>query len=247
VPIPVLEVDLGPGVLAGFTSRAGGVSRDAWSGLDLGLHVGDDPEHVRRNRDLLAGWAGTRVRFVNQVHGPDVLVLTEAAAAPVAHERAPDCDAAVAALPGPAVGVLVADCVPVLLADADARVVGAAHAGRRGLLAGVLQRTVQAMVRHGALPGRIRAAVGPAAGACCYEVPEQLRAEATAVLPEVWARTRSGTPSLDLASGCRAALASVGVQAVQVLQICTIDDEGYYSYRRAAVTGRCAGVVRALP
>jgi YfiH family protein len=230
VPLAVLDVDLGPGVRAGFTSRLGGVSTGPWSGLDLALHVGDDPGRVRRNRDLLTGWMGAPVHFVSQVHGSE-----------------PECDATVSPVAGTAVGVLVADCVPVLLADPEAGVVAAAHAGRRGLLAGVLQRTVAAMTARGALPARIRAALGPAAGACCYEVPEQLRAEAAGQLPALWSSTRRGTPSLDLAAGCRAVLEAAGVSEVRAVGICTIEDERYYSYRRAAVTGRFAGVVGMIP
>ncbi len=239
------------------------MSGGPWAGLDLALHVGDDPGSVARNRDLLARWAGAAVRFPNQVHGRDVLVISPSAPGTAAPERAapegdppgraategtmPGCDAVVTAGPGLAVGVLVADCVPVLLADPGAGVVGAAHAGRRGLLAGVLQEAVAAMCGLGARPERIHAAIGPAAGACCYEVPEAMRDEAAARWPQLWAWTRQGTPSLDLPGGCRAALADAGVRQVIAVPICTIDDEAYYSYRRAgnhgSVTGRFAGVV----
>lgn len=252
--LPVLAVDLGPGVLAGFTSRAGGGSVGPWAGLDLALHVGDDSAQVRRNRDLLTAWVGAPVQFLTQVHGADVHAVGAVhgaggpgTAAAAVGPPEPECDAVVSAARGAAVGVLVADCVPVLLADLDAEVVAAAHAGRRGLLAGVLERTVATMVGAGARPERIRAAIGPAAGACCYEVPERMRAEAVALLPELWGTTRGGTPSLDLASGCRAVLGAVGVGEVSTVGICTIDDARYYSYRRAPVTGRFAGVVRMLP
>ncbi len=244
-PLPVLEVDLGPGVRAGFTARAGGWSRGSWAGLNLALHVGDDPGHVQRNRRRVQAWAGAPVRYPDQVHGSDVLVLG-ADGTPLGTPH-PGCDAVVTSGSAVAVGVLVADCVPVLLADPRAGVVAAAHAGRRGLLAGVLQRTVEAMAERGALPARVRAAVGPAAGACCYEVPAAMRAQAAADLPAVWAQTRAGTPSLDLAAGCRAVLQAAGVGEVAALGGCTIDDHRYYSYRRTPVTGRFAGVVRMAP
>ena len=247
--LPVRPADLGSGVRAGFTSRAGGVSVGPWSGLNLGLRVGDDPEQVRRNRDLLEEWIGARVVFPSQVHGTHVLVVGGPAsgavpeAAPGAGEPA---DAVVSGAGGPAAGVLVADCVPVLLADPQAGVVAAAHAGWRGLLAGVLQACVAAMVARGAATDRVRAALGPAALPCCYQVGADLREQAAALLPATWATTRSGAPSLDLRAGCRSALEAAGVGRVELVGGCTIEDEGLYSYRRQQVTGRFAGVVRML-
>jgi YfiH family protein len=143
--------------------------------------------------------------------------------------------------------VMVADCAPVLLADPQAGLVAAAHAGRVGLLAGVLQATVERMMALGAEPGRIRAAVGPCAGPCCYEVGEELRAVAADVLSDAWARTRSGTASIDLRAGCRQALGQVGVTRVEVLDRCTVEDDRFYSYRRSSTTGRFVGVIRLLP
>jgi YfiH family protein len=248
VSLPVEQVDLGPGVRAGFTSRAGGVSVGPWRGLDLGLHVGDDENLVRRNRALLEEWAGAPVRFPRQVHGTEVLVLGPPGWAPEGRAPGgePPADAVISAAGGPAVGVLVADCVPVLLADADVGVVAAAHSGWRGLLSGVLQATVSAMVARGAAPERIRAALGPAALPCCYEVGEQLRRDAADRLPATWATTRSGAPALDLRAGCRSVLEAAGVSRVELAGGCTIEDERWYSYRRQRVTGRFAGVVRML-
>jgi len=128
-----------------------------------------------------------------------------------------------------------------------AGVVGAAHAGRRGLLDGVLQHAVRAMTAQGAVPGRIAAALGPSAGGCCYEVPQELQDEACAVLPQLRSRTTWGTPSLDLRAGCRSVLERLGLAGVALLGGCTIEDEAGFSYRQAAVTGRFAGVVRLLP
>jgi hypothetical protein len=241
----VLPADLGPGVVAGFTTRVGGVSRGPWEGLDLGLHVGDDPADVSRNRALVGDWAGAPVSFARQVHG----IRAEVVDAPAPHGSgdlfATDgCDALVTARPAVPLGVLVADCVPVLLADAHAGVVATAHAGRNGLLDGVLQATVRRMVELGARPPSVRAALGPCAGPCCYEVPHDMRAQACTVLPSLRATTRAGTPSLDLRAGCREALTSAGVGRVDEVGGCTVEDPDLYSYRRAAVTGRFAGVVR---
>jgi polyphenol oxidase len=241
--ITVLPADLGPGVRAGFTTRAGGVSTGVWAGLDLALHVGDDPDAVRRNRERLTAWAGAPVRFGRQVHGTVARVL----AAEDGDIGTSEADALVTAEPGLPVGVLVADCVPVLLADPEAGVVAAVHAGRRGLLAGVLSRALDAMTSVGAAPARVRAALGPAAGACCYEVPAELADDATAGHPELRGTTTWGTPSLDLRAGAAAELRRRGVTAVAFVGGCTIEDHGLYSYRRAQVTGRFAGVVTVLP
>jgi polyphenol oxidase len=241
--IPVLPADLGPGVRAGFTTRAGGVSTGAWEGLDLGLHVGDDADAVHRNRERLAAWAGAPVRFGRQVHDTVARVVR----AGDADLDACDADALVTAERGVPVGVLVADCVPVLLADPQAGVVGAVHAGRRGLLAGVLTRALDAMASLGADPARIRAAVGPAAGACCYEVPAELADEAASVRPELRGTTTWGTPSLDLRAAAEAELRGRGVADVTLVGGCTVEDADLYSYRRRQVTGRFAGVVTLLP
>jgi YfiH family protein len=243
--VPVREVDLGPGVRAAFTSRDGGVSVGPWAGLNLALHVGDDRVVVERNRRLLLSWSGAAVQFPRQGHGIDVLTVGPGADGLLTggDPGEPARDAIVTAAIGVAVGVLVADCVPVLLADPKAGVVGAAHAGRRGLLKGVIEAAVAVMRERGARPERIRAAVGPSAGACCYEVPEELRAEAARRLPQTWGTTRWGTPSLDLPAGCRAVLEGLGVGMITTVGNCTIDDHASYSYRREPVTGRFAGVV----
>lgn len=243
--VPVAPVDLGPGVRAAFTCRDGGVSVGTWAGLNLALHVGDDRAVVERNRRLLQSWSGSPVQFPRQVHGTDVLTVGPGARDLMTggDPGEPARDAVVTAAAGVPVGVLVADCVPVLLADPDAGVVGAAHAGRRGLLKGVIEATVAVMQERGARPDRIRAAIGPSAGPCCYEVPEQLRAESARRLPSTWGTTRWGTPSLDLPAGCRAALERIGVTLITALGVCTIDDHAYFSYRREPVTGRFAGIV----
>ncbi len=250
VLVEVVEADLGPGVRAGFTRRAGGFSRGPWSGLDLGLHVGDDADDVVANRRLVADWAGVPVWYPRQVHGREVTVLDAAPDGDLGLRSGvdgPGSDAAVAVRPGQAVAVVVADCVPVLLVDGRARVAAAAHAGRPGLLAGVLEATVETMTACGADPRRVRAVLGPAAGPCCYEVPERMRDDAALLVPETSATTRQGTPAIDLRAGCAAVLRRAGVTDVLVVGGCTIEDEGLYSYRRAEVTGRFAGVVGLLP
>jgi len=152
-------------------------------------------------------------------------------------------DALIALPGGPTVAVLVADCLPVLLADPRTGIVAAVHAGRRGLLDGVIEATVARLVSLGVRPGELRAAVGPAAGACCYEVPEAMAEQAARSLPGIRAVTRAGSPSLDLRGGCHRVLAEAGVTTVVDLDRCTLEDDSFYSYRRAPVTGRFAGFV----
>ena len=227
------------GVRAGFTTRAGGVSTGAFAAANLARHVGDEPGLVARNRERLAEWAGAPIVFAHQVHGTDVLVVDRV---PVEPDPAGH-DAIVTAVPGVAVGVLVADCLPVLLADRDAHVVATAHAGRRGLAAGVLSRTLAAMVGLGADADRVEVAIGPAAGGCCYEVPAAMRDEVEAAVPGTATTTSWGTPALDLRAGARLALAALGVRDVRLVGGCTIEDPTLYSFRRDRVTGRFAGVV----
>ncbi|GIG23154.1 laccase domain protein [Cellulomonas chitinilytica] len=236
--LPVELVDLGPGVRAGFTTRAGGFSRPPYASLDLGAAVGDDPGAVRENWSLVERWAGAPVAYGRQVHGGTVAVVGSRPADP------PEADALVSASPDLAVAVVVADCVPVLLADPVAGVVAAVHAGRRGLVAGVLQAALGAMVGQGASTERVRAAVGPAIAGASYEVPAELRAEVARVVPATWSTTSWGTPSLDLPAGVRAVLEQEGVASVSVSTRDTFTDDRLFSFRRAAVTGRFAGVVR---
>jgi polyphenol oxidase len=154
----------------------------------------------------------------------------------------PGTDAAVTALPGVALAVLTADCVPVLLADPQAGVVGVAHAGRVGAAAGVLSATLAAMEGLGARMGDCEALLGPAVCGACYEVPAEMRDEVGAALPGSATRTRRGTPGLDLRAGLRAQLAALGVAKVGVDPRCTVEDPDLYSYRRDRRTGRLAAV-----
>ena len=230
-------VDLGTGVRAGFSSRRGGSSVAPYDTLNLGLVVGDDPATVTRNRAVLDDWVGTSVVYATQVHGTGVVVLSAPA-------DVGEADTLISTSPDVAVGVLVADCVPVLLADASAGVVAAVHAGRRGLAAGVLQTAVSAMVEAGADVDRIRAATGPAISGRSYEVPAELRDEVAGVIPATFATTSWGTPALDLPAGVVAVLRGLGVRDVVVSDRDTYTDGDLYSFRRSARTGRFAGVVR---
>lgn len=236
---------LGPGVLAGFTSRAGGRSTGPWHGLNLGTLVGDDPDAVAANRAALERRVGARLVFATQVHGADVAVVGRH------DEGGVRADGLVTTSPDVALGVYVADCAPVLLADPVAGVVAAAHAGRPGLVAGVLQATVAQMVRAGADPVRVVAAVGPCIAGSSYEVPEAMRDDVAAAVPEAASCTSAGTPGVDLARGVAAVLRRCGIDVVHTDGRDTYADPALYSHRRAVhdgtgVTGRFAGVVRLL-
>lgn len=224
---PVLEVDLGARVRAGFTTVP----------LNLSLWVGDDPLAVRAHRAELAAWVGAPVAYLHQVHGAVVHVVTgqTVTGRPPSDEPVAVADAQVTRSGSAALAVLVADCVPVLLADDEAGVVGVVHAGRRGLVAGVVPAAVAAMVVQGARPDRVRAVVGPAVCGRCYEVPAELRDEVAAVVPGTSSTTSWGTPALDLPAGVTGQLLAVGIARVDQLDACTLADHRWYSHR--AVTG----------
>src|SRR5579871_318283 len=162
----------------GFFTRKGGVSEGIYASLNCGRGSGDDAARIDENRRRAAKALGTsseRLCNLYQVHGKDVITAEQC----WGQESLPKADAMVTNRPGIALGILTADCVPVLLADAQAGVIGAAHAGWRGALAGVIEKTAQAMVKLGATSSRIAAAVGPAIAQNSYEVGASLREEFT--------------------------------------------------------------------
>ncbi|MFC4497472.1 peptidoglycan editing factor PgeF [Streptomyces ovatisporus] len=224
-----------------FTDRWGGVSAAPYESLNLGGRVGDDAAHVRTNRARAAASLGLKpsnVVWMHQVHGGDVALVDRPFG-----DDAPPLDGVVTMRPGLALAVLTADCTPVLLADPVARVAGAAHAGRPGLVAGVVPALVEAMAARGAVPERLVARTGPAVCGSCYEVPEEMRAQVASVVPEAGARTSWGTPSVDVAAGVRAQLEALGVTTLEQSSVCTMESADHFSYRREKVTGRLASYV----
>jgi len=238
-----------------FTDRHGddrGGPPPAAGSLDLAL--GADPANLDVVREALVGTSGgTGLRApllvgMRQVHEAEVSLvdqgLLDAAEVPV-------CDALVTRLPGVALLVRVADCVPLLLADTEAGVVAAVHAGRPGLAAGVVPAAVRAMRDEGAT--KVAAWVGPHVCGACYEVPEPMRAEVAQVVPASWAETSWGTPALDIGAGVRAQLLSGQVDGIEVVDVvdvgrCTVEDEDLYSYRRQGkASGRLGGLVWMRP
>lgn len=218
-----------------FTDRRDGVSGGSWAGLDLALHVGDRPADVVENRRRVAEALDVEdVVFLDQVHGRDVVVVDAAPESPI---RA---DAVVTTRPGLALAAMVADCTPVLLAATDGSAVGAVHAGRPGLSAGIVGAAVEAMRDLGV--GSVVAAVGPSVCGRCYEVPLDMREEVAATAPASRAVSWTGTPALDIASGVVEQLRALDVD-VEWVRGCTREEPDLYSHRRDRPTGRFAGLV----
>ncbi|WP_020387367.1 peptidoglycan editing factor PgeF [Kribbella catacumbae] len=226
-----------------FTDRFGGASLPPYGELNLGSAQGDEADAIAENFRRLAGEFGVaedRVIRVSQVHGYDVHVVRPDDELPVRPQ--PRADALVTTRTDVVLCVRAADCLPVLFADQAKGVIGAAHSGRRGLYAGVVPATVEAMRALGA--ERITAVLGPYACGNCYEVPEEMRAEVAERVPASYAETSWGTPSIDVAAGVAAQLAELDCTVIDATS-CTIESENLYSYRREGpVSGRLAGLVR---
>lgn len=223
-----------------FTDRHGGYSSGDFSSFNLARHVGDDEALVAANRSALAqvlGLSAERLSFVSQVHGTAVHHVTDTAAIRAGAEA----DAQVSALAGVGLVIMVADCTPVLLADTEAGVIGAVHAGRPGMAAGIVSETLSAMRELGAR--EIHAVIGPSVCPRCYEVPASLRDEVAAVEPVAASVSVSGTPALDVAGAVAEQLRREGAVIDHFSRTCSRESEDLYSYRRSRRTGRFAGVV----
>ncbi|GAB2683376.1 peptidoglycan editing factor PgeF [Thalassiella azotivora] len=225
------------GVGLAVSDRVGGVSAGPYDGLNLGGHVGDDPTAVAANRRALAARLGVgadRLVSASQVHGSSVVHVTGPWPGPV-----PEADALVTDAPGTVLAVLVADCVPVLLSAPRERLVGVAHAGRRGMVDGVAVAAVEALRDLGAT--QVEATLGPSVCPRCYEVPAALRDEVAARAPLAASVTWRGTPAVDVAAGVLAQLAPLCAR-VRQLPGCTVEDRSLFSHRRDGRTGRFAGL-----
>ncbi|HEX2764173.1 MAG TPA: peptidoglycan editing factor PgeF [Allosphingosinicella sp.] len=223
----------------GFLGRRGGVSQGVCAGLNIGLGSGDDPELIAENRRraIAAVLPAARPITLHQVHSGDALYVTE----PFADDARPRADAMVTDRPGLLLGILTADCAPALLADAEAGVVGAAHAGWKGALGGVVEATVAEMERRGADRSRIAAAVGPCIARRSYEVDEGfLRrfAEADPEAERLFTLGRAGHHQFDLEGFVVSRLAASGVQRIEALGEDTYSQpDRFFSYRRATHLG----------
>ena len=223
-------------VRACVTTRAGGVSLPPFDGLNLGDHVEDEPQAVTENRRLLVELLGCRPAWLKQVHSPDVVAADPA--------QVPTADASWTATPGTACVVLTADCLPALFCDRAGTRVAVAHAGWRGLAGGVLENTVAAL---GVEPDELLVWLGPAIGPQSFEVGAEVREVFVAQHAEA---ERAFVPSAnagkylaDLYSLARIRLAAIGVTAVHGGGLDTFSDPRFFSYRRAARTGRFASLV----
>lgn len=224
----------------GFLGRRGGVSTGVHAGLNVGLGSDDDREAIAENRRraVAAVMPGAALVTAHQVHSADVVAVT----APFPDEARPHADALVTDRPGLLLGVLTADCVPILLADADAGVVGAAHAGWKGAIGGVIGATVAAMKALGARVERIAAAVGPCIGRASYEVDEGFLQRFEADDPENGRffrdGRRAGHHQFDIEAYAAHRLAETGVTRAEMLGLDTYaDPERFFSYRRATHRG----------
>ncbi|WP_333620139.1 peptidoglycan editing factor PgeF [Dietzia sp.] len=223
------------------TTRRGGASGGKYSSFNLGDHVGDDPAAVRSNRRRLAeamGLDDADIVWMEQVHGTRVVRVTSRPGGAV-----PRTDALVTDRPGLALAVLSADCVPVLAADEEAGVIGAAHAGRVGAEKGIVPAMIAAMESLGAQKERITVLLGPAASGEHYELPEEMAAATESVLPGSRCTTVDGTAGVDLRKGIARQLAGLGVEQVDSDPRSTIADPELFSYRREGTTGRLASVI----
>ena len=241
-------------VRAAFTLRTGGVSVGRYASLNLGGHVGDTPAAVAENRRRLADELDLPAEplWLSQVHGTTVLAADDWVAAS-AHGTTgqgtpPQGDAAVTRRPGCVLAVLVADCLPVLLARRDGGAVAVAHAGWRGLAAGVIEATIAAL---GAAGEELLAWLGPSIGPAHFEVGEEVRTafcRHDARAAEAFVRNARGRWQCDLPRLARQRLAALGVSGVHGEDRCTFrESDAFYSYRRDGVTGRMAAMIWLAP
>ena len=229
------------GIVHGFFTRRGGVSEGIYAGLNCGQGSDDDGERVRENKRRATASLGLdegRLALVHQVHSPDVW----AADAPRERPEMVKADALVSREEGLGLGILTADCAPVLFADPDTRIVGAAHAGWRGAMGGVLENTVRRMEGQGAERGRIHAALGPCIRQASYEVGEDMKSAFAAHHPDhdkYFARgERDGHYQFDLAGFIMDRLQALGLATSHDVGLDTYpDDSRFYSYRRATHRG----------
>jgi YfiH family protein len=226
-----------PGVRHAFFTRDGGVSDGVYDSLNGGVGSRDAPERVAENRARMAaaiGVAPEHFLTAYQIHSPDVVTLER----PWAPDARPRADALVTRVPGIAVGVSTADCGPILFADAEARVVGAAHAGWRGAFTGVIEATIAAMERCGAARSNIVAAAGPMIRQHNYEVGPEFVARFIAHSADnnrfFSPSTKPGHAMFDLAGYIAARLLAAGIRHREDIGLCTYaDEDSFYSYRRS--------------
>jgi YfiH family protein len=235
VSLDIVRAAVLDGVPHGFFGRSGGVSKGAVAGLNCGLGSGDDPATVEANRRLAADAIipGAGLASVHQVHSPTAVIVYET----VPYDQRPHADALVTDRPGLLLGVVTADCAPVLLADIEAGVIGAVHAGWRGATAGVTDQAIAAMISLGARIERIAAAVGPCIARASYEVDHgfaERLLDDDADNERFLAEGPGRRPHFDLEAYVVARLAAAGVRRIEATGQDTYSlEDRFYSYRRA--------------
>jgi polyphenol oxidase len=245
-----MDHDLGPtlsecpGVRHAFLGRRGGVSTGDFASLNVSETSGDDLNHVARNRAQAVeaiSFPASALATLKQVHSTTVIALTD----PPNPDTRPEGDAIVTATPGLVLGILTADCAPVLLADPEARVIGAFHAGWKGAIGGIARNTVEAMVALGANPANIVAAIGPTISAANYEVGPDFAADLVSRHPAAGSRLSKpggGREHFDLPGFVLDQLRDAGVGLVEDLAICTYaHPERHFSHRYATHNGTTTG------
>ena len=226
-------------VAHGFLGRRGGVSQGVVEGLNVGIGTQDDPQAIAENRHRAADAVlpGARLVTLYQVHSPDAVAVIE----PFDDRVRPRADALVTATPGLVLGILTADCAPVLFADREAGVVGAAHAGWKGALGGVTDSTLSLMETLGARRDRITAAIGPCIARASYEVDEGFLAkfaEADPANERFFAAGKPGRHQFDLEAYVAHRLAAAGVTRIEAMGLDTYaDTDRFFSFRRATHRG----------
>ena len=214
-----------------FTARSGGLSQGVYSSLNLADHVGDSSAVVESNRKILSELISQKsAKFMNQVHGDQVVEVDTTTVSPST------ADALITREPGLPLVVLAADCLPILISGKS--VVGVIHAGRRGVLNGIITKVVDQMRSIGAKD--LTATIGPAICSSCYEVSPEMYLDAIAQIPEL--ATSTSSHSLNLLAAAKSQLAKENVRT-QSTDICTAHNKNYFSYHRDGDTGRNAGVI----
>lgn len=236
---PILKTLEPHGIRHGFFTRQGGVSEGIYAGLNVGLGSKDAPERVLENRCRVAAWFGQpleRLATVHQIHSTDVIIMDD-----MFDGTRPQADAMVTATPGLVLGVLAADCGPILFADPKARIIGAAHAGWKGALGGVAENVIGAMISLGASLENITAALGPSIGPASYEVgPEFIERfvnENARFERYFTPSAKAGHAMFDLPSLTTQRLLDAGVRAENLRVDTYPDAERFFSYRRTTHAG----------
>lgn len=241
VPAPLFLMPDWPApdnVMALMTTRAGGVSQAPYNGFNLGTHVGDYPERVAQNRAILREHVPSEPKWLNQVHGTQVV-----------SDGGCDADASYTTHPGEVCVIMTADCLPVLFCDRAGTVVAAAHAGWRGLCNGILEATVDRMQRP---PEEIMAWLGPAIGPQQFEVGDEVRAAFISHDPTAASAFKPGASEgkwlADIYALAGQRLAAAGIGSIHGGGLCTVsDNRNFFSYRRDKQTGRMAALIWLKP